>query len=50
MALDWGMMKSVGGRKRGIRWTLREQIEDLDYADDLNLLSHTGRDMKEKTN
>ncbi len=48
--LDWVMRKSVGGRKRGIRWTLTEQIEDLDYADDLSLLSHTGRDMKEKTN
>ncbi len=50
IALDWVMRKSVGGRKRGIRWTLREQIEDLDYADDLSLLSHTGIDMKEKTN
>ncbi|XP_052233306.1 beta-1,4-galactosyltransferase 2-like [Dreissena polymorpha] len=31
-------------------WTLWEQLEDLDFADDLALLSHTQQQMQEKSN
>ncbi|VDO58449.1 unnamed protein product [Schistosoma margrebowiei] len=35
--------------KHGIPWTARMQLNDLDFADDLALLSHTQRQMQEKT-
>ena len=34
---------------RSIRWTLFSTLEDLDFADDLALLSHTSDHMQEKT-
>ncbi|VDP31381.1 unnamed protein product [Schistosoma curassoni] len=40
---------STSGRKHGIQWTSRVQLDDLDFADDLDLLSHTQRQMQEKT-
>ena len=33
----------------GIQWTSWEQLEDLDYADDLALLSHNHLKMQDKT-
>ena len=33
---------------RGIRWTLTSILEDLDYADDIGLLSSRHKDMQEK--
>ena len=35
--------------KNGIQWTLFEQLDDLDFADDLALLSHSRQQMQEKT-
>ncbi|VDP46772.1 unnamed protein product [Schistosoma margrebowiei] len=35
--------------KCGIQWTARMQLADLDFADDLTLLSHTQQQMQEKT-
>ena len=32
-----------------MQWTPTKQLEDLDYADDTVLLSHTQRQMQEKT-
>ncbi|VDP19815.1 unnamed protein product [Schistosoma margrebowiei] len=34
--------------KHGIRWTSRIQLDNLDFADDLDLLSQTQRQMLEK--
>jgi len=36
-------------RRNGIQWTLNTQLEDLDFADDLALLSHSHQQMQEKT-
>ena len=36
-------------RRNGIQWTLWSQLDDLDFADDLTLLSHTHEQMQEKT-
>ena len=36
-------------RKRGIQWTFTTSLEDLDFADDLVLLSHRIQDMRDKT-
>ncbi|VDP25067.1 unnamed protein product [Schistosoma curassoni] len=35
--------------KHGIQWTARMQLHDLDFADDLVILSHTQKQMQEKT-
>jgi hypothetical protein len=34
--------------KRGIRWGLTGRLDDLDYADDICLLSQSFKDMAEK--
>ena len=50
MVVDWVMRKVTEGKKTGIQWSLwGEQLEDLDFADDLALLSHTHQHMQEKT-
>ena len=44
--LDHGIMKSVTNQKRnGIQWTLWSQLDDLDFADDLALLSQPSADL-----
>ncbi|VDO90909.1 unnamed protein product [Schistosoma margrebowiei] len=35
--------------KHGIQWTVPNQLEDLDFTDDLALLSHTHEQMQRKT-
>jgi hypothetical protein len=37
------------GRSNGIQWTLLTQLDDLDYAEDLAILSHNHRQMQDKT-
>ena len=44
LAIDWIMRQTTGDKNRGIRWNL----EDLDFADDLALLSHTHTHIQEK--
>jgi hypothetical protein len=34
------MNKVILGKKRGINWGVSQQLEDLDFADDICLLSH----------
>ena len=46
---DWIMKITTEGRNNGIQWTLTTQLDDLDFADDLALLSHNHRQMQEKT-
>ena len=46
--LDW-VTRTAFDRKRGIQWTFTTSVEDLDFADDLALLSHRIQDMKVKT-
>ncbi|KAK3759533.1 hypothetical protein RRG08_045818 [Elysia crispata] len=49
LTIDWVMETSTEQKKNGIQWTLWEQLEDLDFADDLALLSHSQQQMQEKT-
>ena len=49
LAIDWLMKESTAGRRNGIQWTPWTQLDDLDFADDLALLSHTQAQMQEKT-
>ncbi|VDO95885.1 unnamed protein product [Schistosoma curassoni] len=44
------MKTSASEEKRGIQWTSKMQLDDLDFADDLALLSQTQKQMQEKTN
>ena len=48
VALDW-VTRTAFDRKRGIQWTFTTSLEDLDFADDLALLSHRIQDMRDKT-
>ena len=41
IAIDWVLRRTVEDQRRGIRWTPFSTLEDLDFADDLALLSHT---------
>ena len=49
LAIDWVMKKTTAGNRNGIQWTLLEQLDDLDFADDLALLSSSHQQMQEKT-
>ncbi|VDO98560.1 unnamed protein product [Schistosoma margrebowiei] len=44
------MKTSTSEGEDGIQWTSRIQLDDLDFADDLALLSQTQQQMQEKTN
>ncbi|VDP25598.1 unnamed protein product [Schistosoma margrebowiei] len=43
------MRTSTSERKHRIQWTAQNQLDDLDLADDLALLSHTHEQMQTKT-
>lgn len=49
LAMDWMMKQSTADKKNGIQWTMWTQLNDLDFADDLALLSHMQQQMQEKT-
>jgi hypothetical protein len=50
IVLDNVMRKTLGDRKRGIQWGMKDRLEGLDFADDICLLSqrHARIDMKDK--
>jgi len=48
LILDRVMKRVKGLRKRGIRWSMKERLKDLDYADDICLLAQRVCDMEEK--
>ncbi|KAK7112952.1 hypothetical protein V1264_012324 [Littorina saxatilis] len=49
LVIDWIMKTTTAGRNNGIQWTLWTQLDDLDFADDLALLSHNFNQMQDKT-
>ena len=49
LVIDWIMRESTHGKRNGIQWDLMNQLDDLDFADDLALLSHKFEQMQEKT-
>ena len=49
LAIDWLMKETTRGRRNGIQWTPWTQLEDLEFADDIALLSHTKPHMQAKT-
>ena len=49
IVIDWVLSRATEDKRRGIRWKLSTVLEDLDYADDIALLSHSFHDIQEKT-
>ena len=43
LVIDWIMRRTVSGTRKGISWRMMETLEDLDYADDIVLLSASWR-------
>ena len=48
MVIDWIMRQATADQKTGIQWTFTKQLEDLDFADDISLLSHRQQHAQEK--
>ena len=46
--MDW-VTRTALDRKKDIQWTFTTFLEDIDFADDLALLSHGIQDTKDKT-
>ena len=49
LVIYWFMKTTTTGRNNGIQWTLWTQLDDLDFADDLVLLSNNHSQMQDKT-
>ena len=49
LAIDWVMRRTVEGGRTGIRWKFMTVLEDLDFADDIALLSSTMNHLQQKT-
>ncbi|WP_353805823.1 reverse transcriptase domain-containing protein, partial [Acinetobacter baumannii] len=49
LALDWIMRETTKTEQTGIQWTLTRVLEDLDYADDICLISQKHEHRQSKT-
>ena len=49
LCFDWIIRKETAGKRRGIRWNFTTVLEDLDFADDILLLSSKFNDLHKKT-
>ena len=49
LTINWVMRQTTDGQRDCIQWTLWTQLDDLDFADDLALLSHNQQQMQNKT-
>jgi hypothetical protein len=49
LAIDYIMRGSTEGKRNGIQWTMWQQLDDLDFANDIALISSTQQQMQEKT-
>ena len=50
LSIDWVMSRTTEGMRTGIRWKLTSVLEDLDFADDIALMSSRYVDIEDKTN
>ena len=46
--MNWVMGRAVGSGKNGIRWKLTSKLDDLDFVDDIVLLSSTKQQIQDK--
>ena len=49
LGIDWVMKETALGEKSGIKWTFTETLDDLEFADDISLLSHRYSDIQRKS-
>ena len=49
MVIDWIMSKTTKDNKFGIRWNFTSKLDDLDYADDIALLSSSKDHIQRKS-
>ena len=49
LVINWTRRTTTIGRNNGIQWTLWTQLDDLDFTDDLALLSYNHSQMQDKT-
>ena len=49
LVIDWAIRQTTKGERNGTQWTLFDQLDDLDFADDLALPSHNHEQMQAKT-
>ena len=49
LAMDWIMRRTTDENHTGIRWKFTSKLEDLDFADDIALLSSTKQHMQNKS-
>lgn len=49
LCINWIMKQTIHNKKTGIQWSLTEHLEDLKFADDIALLSHTNQKIQEKS-
>ena len=50
LVIDWVMRETTRNNNTGIRWQMMSKLEDLDFADDIALLSSTHSQMQSKAN
>ena len=49
LAMDWVMRRTTDGNVTGIRWKFTSKLKDLDFADDVALMSSTRQHMQNKS-
>ena len=49
VTIDWVMRQATSLRSRGIQWTIFSNLQDLDFADDIAILSSTPTHLQEKS-
>ncbi|XP_073668649.1 uncharacterized protein [Paramisgurnus dabryanus] len=49
LVVDWVMHQTTKTGKTGIQWSINQSLEDLDFADDLCLMSQKCQHMQQKT-
>ncbi|KAJ8360365.1 hypothetical protein SKAU_G00168900 [Synaphobranchus kaupii] len=49
IVMDWVMRRTVCHGENGIRWKFTSKLDDLDFADDVVLLSSTKQQIQDKT-
>ena len=49
ITIDWIMKRSRENKTTGIKWLNNTTLKDLDFADDIALLSHSYNDQQIKT-
>ena len=48
LVVDWIMLQAVKDNNTGIKWNMMEQLEDLDFADDIALLASHWNQLQRK--